>query len=66
MTFDWYCVDCKASGTVENPGLPVTSLVNLSSFQHIEKSPDCQTAKAAEICLKPGGCIFSAEARAWA
>jgi hypothetical protein len=63
MTFDWICVDCGASGEVVHRGLPVTSLVNQASFQHVDKSPDCETAKAAEVRLKPAGCVFSKEAR---
>jgi hypothetical protein len=61
MKFTWGCTDCGAAGSVDNPGLPVTSLVNLCSFQHIRISPDCKTAKAADVQLKPGGCMFSPE-----
>lgn len=61
MKFTWGCTDCGAAGSVKNPGLPVTSLVNQCSLQHINISPDCKTAKAADVQLKPGGCIFRPE-----
>lgn len=58
MTFDWKCIACGASGSVENPGLPVTSLVNKAALDHREKRPECPIAASAEVTLLPGACIF--------
>jgi hypothetical protein len=66
MKYDWRCVDCGGHGSIVHSGLPVTLLINKCAFQHIETSPNCETAKSSAVTLLPGECVFrrAEEARA--
>lgn len=60
MRYLWLCNDCGASGSVDNRGMPVTTMVNLAAIQHRQKSPSCPTAAEADVQLAPGRCVFHA------
>jgi len=58
MKWSWECETCGCHGSVDNPGLPVTSLANLAAFDHLKQRRNCPTAASSEVILKPGGCVF--------
>ena len=58
MIYNWLCRECEGHGCIDNPGLPVTSLINQAAIDHAIKHPNCNIAKDAAVDIVPGGCVF--------